>query len=580
MYSWSLVAEHIATSIIPFVYDSMVHFPDIVEPTSGRANGFTRPENAQFLYQGYVQQGSHDLEPELGREKSTQETLDNFVEADDLHNYLDNSGCGLYPLDEESAGHGSKICSSYPFESIVTRMVKWNMEIYQVESHCEGNQTIPISYNIAFEILNEIRCIDKQEYFTKFFDFLEHQLLCGIRLHEESQFSQIAGPLTKERTSMVSSPVLAWLEDSIIQVVQHTLTTHFISADVASAARQLWLSMPSIWKSKNILPQRVYLRDKEIIHSVPNAFFESSLESLLSLVCEYDASHCDATFSHDVRSIPGYADMIPYPISLVDMVKMRTEKRYETAQQLFYDLQLMLLNCAMYNPPSTAYYNHAKAMFGQLFTWMVHNNTQYCSASGSPFFIDFEEHIVNSCIALRQGDLASFISLKAAPMRDSEAFQSVKFFTALYREFERFQYLNLHFELPKVNSSNTDYLTSTSQLCFDKTVSLSHNANVFIRRIFSCIQHIARYALLPCQDGRADGAYDLSFLNIEGFKFDPHVVEQHPVIRHRYLCVLTNTDESRADHAQLLQRIVHSALLCFARGEMLLHTEPRLNTSV
>ena len=168
------------------------------------------------------------------------------MEADDVQKYLDNSGCSVYPFDEESAGHGPKICSSHPFESIATRMVKWNMEIYQVVSHCEGNQTIPISFNIAFEILNEIRCIDKHEYFTKFFDFLEHQLLCGIRLHEESQFSQIAGALTKERTSMLSSPVLTWLEDSIVQEVQHTLTTHFISADVASVARQLWLSMPSI----------------------------------------------------------------------------------------------------------------------------------------------------------------------------------------------------------------------------------------------------------------------------------------------------------------------------------------------
>ena len=106
---------------------------------------------------------------------------------------------------------------------------------------------------------------------------------------------------------------------------------------------------------------------------MPNAFFESSLESLLSLVCEYDVSHCDATFSHDVRSIPGFADMMPHPISLVDMAKMRTQKRYETSQQLFFDLRLMFLNCAVYNPPSRAYYNHAKAMFGQLFTWMVHN---------------------------------------------------------------------------------------------------------------------------------------------------------------------------------------------------------------
>ena len=519
-------------------------------------------------YDGFVHQNASLFEHD---QHGANTTADYHIDVGDLRRYLDYLRCNDDEIPELSTLEKENMLSrSNPYASVLRQMVKIlrsGPDRSPRRKDNEAQEELPVSYHVALECLQSLRALDDRQYFTTIFDFIQMQLLFGVRRNEELQFVARVGQITEKNSSNHSSPVFAWLEDSIVHVIQHTLTTHFITADIAVVARKLWVSLPSILLSKGIVPQRRYMQAHCSNHER-----SESMDMLLSSVTDFDQSDCGGTFSYDVRSISEYTSMIPYPLSIPDIKQNYSAGNYASLQQLYYDLELMLLNCAIYNPPDTSYYAHAKSLYGLVFSWMV-ENAHRATETSEYYWIDFEEHIANKALLKRIGGIIENISLKATPMRDTSAANSVDFFDTFYSRFDCFAYLRASLELPQLNAAARSYLKEAHAISTDNTVSSTHPKNMHIDFLYECILLLSRYAVSALHTRSVEKSTDShhSLLNIEGFQFDPSNVEQYPLMKHRYWCIYQFPSiEDEVDEVNIVDAITRQTLKSDPCGEMLL----------
>ncbi|KNH07002.1 GATA transcription factor areB gamma [Perkinsela sp. CCAP 1560/4] len=545
-------------------------------------------------FNGYVLRSSVPYEEATESDSnlclSSEHENDESADNDDVMKYIQQFDS---PLEDrcihrrpETQGRDSTF--GYPYMCILKKMVRLHHDLFIVPTRGNllksqlGNCQIRRNHSVALECINALCSLDEQHYLSPIFSFLRKLILLGVRENEEKEYTKNTPPI--KSNGLIASPVLAWLEDSIVKILESVLTTHFITTDIAATARKIWSALPELLHSFGIAPQRLYLRSTEAMEKLPSV--DGALDApvdvsaLLQAVENYDEMECQQIFSFDVLSISEYLEMIPFPITLPVIRQKHDRRDYATLQQIFYDLYLMLVNCFIYNPPDTEYYAHAKSMLGFLFTWMANDRSKSNAPTGG-YDIHFEEHIVNGIILDRLGSATEMLAPKAKLMRDHVATEAIEFSKQLSREIGQFAYLKRDFTLPELPHEISKCVTQAREAALVQTIPLSHPTNAATNYLFACIDLVLRYewnAFSPdgC-DSQAPQA-DLSqsnFLNLEGFLFDSQVVDQFPLMKHAYWCTYTqdNTFDAKLEKnsgRQMASSMIRKVLEIFPHGRRLL----------